>query len=314
MRGKIVRELRRLKPWTVITWNPFRSVVHPPRPPADRTGRRRRRLPAGARPAGLPGAHRRGAEGAPRNGAAAGRRQPGPLDRYPRRGVQDEDHWRCKKHKSQIGAAPIRELTKRLRGAHGGVRQGEGLRDGGGLPPDVLDITVESLSTTLVWIGLVLTGAGRGAVLGAPGRPASRHATHGHGHRHRPRHRDDRARRHQRLGGVVGLAATATTWAALAVLLVALGHALGRRRPRAVVEHVRVHDRLRDRHPRLLRRLRAHLREAAPARARRGRSARLRCRSSSRCWRSASPSSRPTCIRWCRRCRTRTCWRSTSRR
>ena len=74
MRGRIVRELRRLKPHTVITWNPFRTTF---------THRDHRLtgqaavdavFPLARDPLAFPRAHRGGPGGAPGNGAAPGGR------------------------------------------------------------------------------------------------------------------------------------------------------------------------------------------------------------------------------------------------
>jgi LmbE family N-acetylglucosaminyl deacetylase len=114
LRGKLVREIRRLKPHTVITWNPFRGSF---------THRDHRLTGQAAIDAVYPLA---------RNPLA-----------YPEQlndGLQihsvaemllageNPDHWveipeaafkvkiaALRKHKSQIGSAPVRELTKRLR-------------------------------------------------------------------------------------------------------------------------------------------------------------------------------------------------------
>lgn len=114
MRGRIVRELRRVKPWTVITWNPFRSTF---------THRDHRLTGQAAVDAVFPLA-----------------RDPLAYPEHIEEGLQahrvmelllagdEPDHWieipeqafetkieALKKHKSQIGQAPIRELRKRLR-------------------------------------------------------------------------------------------------------------------------------------------------------------------------------------------------------
>lgn len=115
MRGKIVRELRRLKPWTVITWNPFRTTF---------THRDHRLTGQSAVDAVFPLA---------RDPLAYPEHQIDGLE--PHRvmelllaGAENPDHWieipdaafktkinALKKHKSQIGAAPIGELRKRLK-------------------------------------------------------------------------------------------------------------------------------------------------------------------------------------------------------
>jgi len=133
MRGRIVREIRRLKPWTVITWNPFRQSF---------THRDHRLTGQAAVDAVFPLA-----------------RDPLAYPEHVEEGLQphrvmelllageNPDHWidvpeeafrtkilALKKHKSQIGAAPIRELTKRLRdrmaeaGKEKGYKMAEGFR------------------------------------------------------------------------------------------------------------------------------------------------------------------------------------------
>jgi len=115
MRGKIVRELRRLKPHTVITWNPFRtSFTH-----------RDHRLtgqsavdavfPLSRDPLAYPEHAKEGLESHR-------------VMELLLAGAENPDHWieipedafktkiaALKKHKSQIGSAPIKELRKRLK-------------------------------------------------------------------------------------------------------------------------------------------------------------------------------------------------------
>lgn len=131
MRGRIVRELRRLKPWTVITWNPFRQTF---------THRDHRLTGQAAVDAVFPLA-----------------RDPLAYPEHIDEGLNahrvmelllagdNPDHWidipeeafrvkiaALKKHKSQIGAAPVRELTKRLhdRMAEAGKEKGYALAEG----------------------------------------------------------------------------------------------------------------------------------------------------------------------------------------
>jgi LmbE family N-acetylglucosaminyl deacetylase len=131
MRGRIVRELRRLKPWTVITWNPFRQTF---------THRDHRLTGQAAVDAVFPLA-----------------RDPLAYPEHIDEGLNahrvmelllagdNPDHWidipeeafrvkiaALKKHKSQIGAAPVRELTKRLRNrmAEAGKEKGYALAEG----------------------------------------------------------------------------------------------------------------------------------------------------------------------------------------
>jgi LmbE family N-acetylglucosaminyl deacetylase len=114
MRGRIVRELRRLKPWTVITWNPFRTSF---------THRDHRLTGQAAVDAVFPLA---------RDPLAYPEHQVEGLGAHRvmellLAGSENPDHWveipedafktkieALKKHKSQIGA-PMRELRKRLR-------------------------------------------------------------------------------------------------------------------------------------------------------------------------------------------------------
>ena len=115
MRGRIVRELRRLKPWTVITWNPFRTSF---------THRDHRLTGQSAVDAVFPLA---------RDPLAYPEHQIDGLG--PHRvmelllaGAENPDHWieipesafktkidALKKHRSQIGGGPIREMRKRLK-------------------------------------------------------------------------------------------------------------------------------------------------------------------------------------------------------
>jgi LmbE family N-acetylglucosaminyl deacetylase len=115
MRGRIVRELRRLKPWTVITWNPFRASF---------THRDHRLTGQSTVDAVFPLA---------RDPLAYPEHQIDGLE--PHRvmelllaGAEEPDHWieitedafkkkidALKKHKSQIGGAPIKEIRKRVK-------------------------------------------------------------------------------------------------------------------------------------------------------------------------------------------------------
>jgi LmbE family N-acetylglucosaminyl deacetylase len=131
MRGKIVREIRRLKPWTVITWNPFRQSF---------THRDHRLTGQAAVDAVFPLS-----------------RDPLAYPEHVEEGFdahrvmelllagENPDHWvdipedafktkiaALKKHKSQIGSAPIRELTKRLRDrmAESGKEKGYAMAEG----------------------------------------------------------------------------------------------------------------------------------------------------------------------------------------
>ena len=131
MRGKIVREIRRLKPWTVITWNPFRQSF---------THRDHRLTGQAAVDAVFPLS-----------------RDPLAYPEHIDEGLEahrvmelllageNPDHWfeipedafktkiaALKKHKSQIGGAPIRELTKRLRDrmAEAGKEKGYAMAEG----------------------------------------------------------------------------------------------------------------------------------------------------------------------------------------
>ncbi|HEY8765871.1 MAG TPA: PIG-L deacetylase family protein [Dehalococcoidia bacterium] len=133
MRGRIVRELRRLKPHTVITWNPFRSSF---------THRDHRLTGQAAVDAVFPLA-----------------RDPLAYPEQIEEGLQahrvmelllagdNPDYWveipeeafktkiaALRKHKSQIGSAPLPELKKRLRarmkeaGKENGYQLAEGFR------------------------------------------------------------------------------------------------------------------------------------------------------------------------------------------
>lgn len=131
MRGRIVRELRRLKPWTVITWNPFRSSF---------THRDHRLTGQAAVDAVFPLA-----------------RDPLAYPEHIEEGLKahrvmelllagdNPDHWvdvpeeafrvkiaALKKHRSQIGSAPIRELSRRLRDrmSEAGKEKGYALAEG----------------------------------------------------------------------------------------------------------------------------------------------------------------------------------------
>jgi LmbE family N-acetylglucosaminyl deacetylase len=115
MRGKIVRELRRLKPWTVITWNPFRTTF---------THRDHRLTGQSAVDAVFPLA---------RDPLAYPEHQIDGLESHRvmellLAGAENPDHWveiseeafktkmnALKKHKSQIGSAPMTEMRKRIR-------------------------------------------------------------------------------------------------------------------------------------------------------------------------------------------------------
>jgi LmbE family N-acetylglucosaminyl deacetylase len=115
MRGRIVRELRRLKPHTVITWNPFRTTF---------THRDHRLTGQAAVDAVFPLA--RDPLAFPEHieeGLEAHR-----VMELLLAGAENPDHWieidenafktkieALKKHKSQIGQAPVRELRKRLK-------------------------------------------------------------------------------------------------------------------------------------------------------------------------------------------------------
>jgi LmbE family N-acetylglucosaminyl deacetylase len=131
MRGKIVRELRRLKPYTVITWNPFRQTF---------THRDHRLTGQAAVDAVFPLA--RDPLAYPEHieeGLAAHRVMEMLL------AGDNPDHWieipeaafktkiaALKKHTSQIGSAPVRELTKRLRArmAEAGKEKGYAMAEG----------------------------------------------------------------------------------------------------------------------------------------------------------------------------------------
>jgi LmbE family N-acetylglucosaminyl deacetylase len=115
MRGRIVRELRRLKPWTVITWNPYRSSF---------THRDHRLTGQSVVDAVFPLA---------RDPLAYPEHQLDGLE--PHRvmelllaGHEEPDHWieipedafkrkidALKKHRSQLGQAPIREIRRRVK-------------------------------------------------------------------------------------------------------------------------------------------------------------------------------------------------------
>jgi LmbE family N-acetylglucosaminyl deacetylase len=115
MRGKIVRELRRLKPHTVITWNPFRTTF---------THRDHRLTGQSAVDAVFPLA--RDPIAYPEHieeGLEAHR-----VMELLLAGAENPDHWieitedafktkiaALRKHKSQIGGAPVPELRKRLK-------------------------------------------------------------------------------------------------------------------------------------------------------------------------------------------------------
>ena len=115
MRGRIVRELRRLKPHTVITWNPFRTTF---------THRDHRLTGQAAVDAVFPLA--RDPLAFPEHieeGLEAHR-----VMELLLAGAENPDHWveipedafktkisALKKHKSQIGQAPVKELRKRLK-------------------------------------------------------------------------------------------------------------------------------------------------------------------------------------------------------
>jgi LmbE family N-acetylglucosaminyl deacetylase len=115
MRGRIVRELRRLKPHTVITWNPFRTSF---------THRDHRLTGQSAVDAVFPLS--RDPLAYPEHieeGLQAHR-----VMELLLAGAENPDHWvevpeeafktkiaALKKHKSQIGQAPIKELRKRLK-------------------------------------------------------------------------------------------------------------------------------------------------------------------------------------------------------
>ena len=131
MRGRIVRELRRLKPYTVITWNPFRQSF---------THRDHRLTGQAAVDAVFPLS-----------------RDPLAYPEHIEEGLEahrvmelllageNPDHWidipeaafktkitALKKHTSQIGSAPIKELTKRLRErmAEAGKEKGYAMAEG----------------------------------------------------------------------------------------------------------------------------------------------------------------------------------------
>ena len=115
MRGRIVRELRRVKPWTVITWNPFRTTF---------THRDHRLTGQATVDAVFPLA---------RDPLAYPEHLEEGLESHRvmemlLAGAENPDHWveipeeafktkidALRKHKSQLPGAPMKELRKRLR-------------------------------------------------------------------------------------------------------------------------------------------------------------------------------------------------------
>lgn len=115
MRGRIVRELRRLQPWTVITWNPFRTTF---------THRDHRLTGQSVVDAVFPLARDPLAYPEHRIDGLKPHRAMELL----LAGADNPDHWievpddafktkinALKKHKSQLGNAPIGEIRKRVR-------------------------------------------------------------------------------------------------------------------------------------------------------------------------------------------------------